>query len=99
MKRGITILVLLVLAIGLNAQTSIAATDDFLSPKINPAALGFGNANGFSFIGNYDEDGIYEDWYSVIIGSDNLGYVLERKGKNDYHRYCKPSIHWLDWKS
>jgi len=92
MKRKITILVLLVLAIGLNAQTSIAVTDDFLAPKINPAAMGFGNANGFSFIGNYDEDGIYEDWYSVIISSDNLGYVLERKGENDHHRLALCSL-------
>ena len=92
MKSGITILVLLLLAIGMNAQTSIAGTDDFLAPRINPAAMGFGNSTGLSFIGNYDEDGIYEDWYSVIIGSDNLGYVLDREGKNNYHRLALCSL-------
>jgi protease IV len=93
MKRGITILVLLVMAIGLNAQTPIAGTDDFMAPKINPAAMGFGNSTGFSFIGNYDEDGIYEDSLSVMISGDNFGYVLDVEGNDNFHRLAMCSMH------
>ena len=96
-KLGLLVIVLLI-AFGLNAQNSnvenenggthfsIAGTDDFISPKINPAAIGVGNANGGTFLGHFDKDGFYEDWYSLIIGGDNFAYVLDRIGSNDFHR-------------
>ena len=63
MKKLGLVVVVLVAVFSLNAQFSIAGTDDFMAPKINPAAMGVGNSGGFSLIGNYDEDGLYEDWY------------------------------------
>ena len=65
---------------------SVAFTDNFLAPKVNPAAMGFGNANGIAFLGNYDEDGFYEDYYSVFFNSDNFAYVIDRIGNNNYHK-------------
>ena len=43
MKKGIVLLVMLVFALALSAQTSIAATDNFMAAKVNPAAMGVGN--------------------------------------------------------
>ena len=92
MKKGFVLVVMLVFALALSAQTSIATTDNFMAPIVNPAAMGFGNANGLSFTGNYDEDGFYEDLYSVIIGGDNFGYVLDRVGNDNYHRLAMSSF-------
>ena len=68
------------------AYTSIAATDNFMAAKINPAALSVGNAEGVTFLGNYDKDGLFEDWYSIMINTDAFAYVLDRMGKNNYHK-------------
>ena len=92
MKKGLMLIVLFALTLTLSAQTSVATTDNFMAPKVNPAAIGFGNANGISFIGNYDEDGFYEDFYSVILGGDNFGYVLDRVGDDNYHRLAMSSF-------
>ena len=91
MKRGIVLLVILVFAFTLNAQTSIAATDNFMAVKSNPAAMGVGNSGGLTFIGNYDKDGFYEDYYSIIFGGNNFGYVLDKIGDNNYHRLAMSS--------
>jgi len=110
MKKVLLFLVSMFLVWGLNAEFSLAGTDDFLAPKINPAAMAVGNSSGLSFIGNYDEDGIFEDYYSVIIADENLGYVLDRVGKNNYHRLAlsfgnekiftnfSAGLHW-DWQN
>ncbi|MDO9576871.1 MAG: signal peptide peptidase SppA [Candidatus Cloacimonadales bacterium] len=96
-KLGLFAVVLLI-AFSMNAQNSnvenedggthfsVAGTDDFMAAKTNPAALGVGNAGGISLIGNYNENGFFEDWYSVIIADDNFAYVLDRIGSNNYHR-------------
>lgn len=65
----------------------VAGTDNFMAFKVNPAAAAFGNAGGFSFLGNYDRKGAYEDYYSLFLGGDNFGYVLDRVGNNNYHRF------------
>ena len=90
-KRGdimkkVILLVLLMFAFALNAQTSIAATDNFMAAKSNPAAMGVGNSGGFTFLGNYDENGFYEDDYSLFFNFDNFAYVLDQYGRDSYHR-------------
>ncbi len=92
MKKGFILVVMLMFALALSAQPSIASTDNFMAPIVNPAAMGFGNASGISFIGNYDEEGIFEDYYSVIIGGDNFGYVLDRVGNDNFHRLAMSSF-------
>ena len=86
MKRGIVLLVMLVFAFALSAQTSIAATDNFMAAKVNPAAMGVGNSGGTTFIGSYDEDGFYEDVYSIFFNFDNFAYVLDQYGRSSSHR-------------
>ncbi|MCF7794419.1 MAG: signal peptide peptidase SppA [Candidatus Cloacimonetes bacterium] len=93
MKKLSFIITILAIVLGLQAQSSIAGTDDFMALKVNPAAVGFGNSNGISFLGNYDKDGVYEDFYSVFFGADNFGYVLDRVGGNNYHRLLFASGH------
>jgi hypothetical protein len=44
MKKIFVILMLIGLSGTLMAYTSIAATDNFMAAKINPAAISFGNA-------------------------------------------------------
>lgn len=91
MKKLVLVMLVVFTALSIQAQSSIAATDDFLAPKINPAAVGFGNAGGFSFIGKYDEDGFYQDNYSIIIGGEGLSYVLDRIENDNYHRLALSS--------
>jgi protease IV len=100
MKKLVFFVILLMFAFLLNADHdnqnedvddgathfSIAGTDDFMAPVVNPAAMGVGNSDGLSFIGYYSEDGFYEDWYSIIMGGENFGYVLDRDGSDNYHR-------------
>ena len=86
MKRGILLLVMLLFAFTLSAQTSIAATDNFMAAKVNPAAMGVGNSGGTTFLGTYDEDGFYEDVYSIIFNFDNFAYVLDQYGRSSLHR-------------
>ena len=87
MKKGIVLLVMLVFALALSAQTSIAATDNFMAAKVNPAAMGVGNNDGMTFLGNYDENGFYEDDYSLFFNFDNFAYVLDQYGKKSSHRH------------
>ena len=98
MKKGLMLIVLFALALTLSAQTSIAtsdslgaplpiaATDNFMAPKVNPAAIGFGNSGGLTFLGNYDENGFSEDNYSLFFNFDNFAYVLDQRGRNSSHR-------------
>lgn len=95
MKKGIVLLVMLVFAFTLSAQTSnaeseslgaIAATDNFMAAKINPAAMGVGNSGGISYLGNYDKNGFDEDDYSLFFNFNNFAYVLDQNGRNSSHR-------------
>ena len=61
-----------IMAKGINLKNlSLATTDNFISPKINSAALSFGNASGLGFMSMYDQDGFQEN-YSFFINSDHL---------------------------
>ncbi|MCF7859258.1 MAG: signal peptide peptidase SppA [Candidatus Cloacimonetes bacterium] len=86
MKKVLILVIISMFYYSLYGSGPIAATDNFMAMKVNPAAMGFGNAGGVSFIGNYDKEGLFEDYYSLIIAGDNLGYVLDRVGDNNYHR-------------
>ena len=86
MKKGIVLFVMLVFAFTLSAQTSIAATDNFMAAKVNPAAMGVGNNGGMTFLGNYDENGFYEDDYSLFFNFDNFAYVLDQYERNSSHQ-------------
>ncbi|MDP8221205.1 MAG: signal peptide peptidase SppA [Candidatus Stygibacter frigidus] len=59
----------------------IAETDDFWSPLLNPAALGFGNSNGFAYVGEDHEGEMTNEYYSLFFNMDNLSYVFERDGR------------------
>ena len=73
------------------APHSVATEDGFVSPKINPAALGFGNNVGLGFSGTYinessgDISGSYLDTFSFSVGIPNFGYFLERKDGVYFH--------------
>lgn len=86
MKRGIVLIVMLIFALALSANTSIAETDNFMAAKVNPAAMGVGNSGGTTFLGTYDEDGFYDDIYSIFFNFDNFAYVLDQYGRSSSHR-------------
>ena len=73
------------------APHSVATEDGFVSPKINPAALGFGNNVGISFSGTYinessgDISWSYLNAFSFSVGISNFGYYLERKDGVYFH--------------
>ena len=92
MKKTILIIILLVCFGALfswenYSLLSVADTDNFLAPKVNPAAMSFGNAKGLAFLGNYDENGIYEDRYSVFFNYANFAYVFD-KTLDDEHTFA-----------
>jgi protease-4 len=86
MKKIALIAALCSFLMPLVAQSSLAGTDNFLAAKRLPAALAFGNAQGFAWMGVYDEDGFFKDDYSLFFAAKNLGYVLDRMGSNNKHR-------------
>jgi protease-4 len=55
---------------------SVAATDNILSAKVNPASLGFGNATGLGFA-QYFEEGEFEKVHSLFVNFRQFGYVFE----------------------
>ncbi|MCK4357733.1 MAG: signal peptide peptidase SppA [Candidatus Cloacimonetes bacterium] len=55
---------------------SVATTDNFLATKVNPAALGFGNAGGLGYV-QYFEEGKFQRNYSLFFNMKNLGYCFE----------------------
>ncbi len=85
MKKTVMFLVVISFVMSASAHISVAGNDDFWSAKRNAAAMGVGNSSGFTFVGNYDEDHYYQDWYSLYFNFDNLAYVLERDVCQDSH--------------
>jgi protease IV len=118
MKRIVILLAILMLGSILLAQADhlrylpVAETDDFWSPLLNPAALGYGNSNGMAFVGE-DREGEYtENYYTLFFNMDNLSYVFERDGReaysNDHHTLAfgesifSPNMYFgvkYDWKN
>ncbi len=86
MKKILIVLTLISISGVLLAYNSLANTDDFMASKVNPAAMGVGNSGGISFLGVYDEDGIYEDDYTLFFNFDNFAYVLDQYGRRSSHR-------------
>ncbi|MCF7912789.1 MAG: signal peptide peptidase SppA [Candidatus Cloacimonetes bacterium] len=95
MKKGLFLICILMLGSILLAQAEhlrylpVAETDDFWSPLLNPAAMGFENSNGLAFVGE-DRDGEYtKNYYTLFFNMENLSYVFERDGReayaNDHH--------------
>jgi protease IV len=54
--------------------SGVAVRDDVLSPLINPAALGFGNAAGAAYLQAFDDSGILPD--STIILNGQYGSTV-----------------------
>jgi protease-4 len=85
--RFILILTFIILSAGfLAAQTtdyigalnhSIATTDNFMSPLVNPAALGYGNAGGVGWMHLVKKDK-WQDHYWLLLNTDGLSYVYEK---------------------
>ncbi|MDY6915764.1 MAG: signal peptide peptidase SppA [Candidatus Cloacimonadota bacterium] len=63
---------------------SVAQRDDFLAPLVNPANIGFRNSNGFAYLGNYNQDKLEKNNYSLFFNLDQLSYVFQ-KAQQDHH--------------
>jgi len=55
---------------------SVATTDNFLATKVNPAALGFGNAGGLGYLQYFGESKLLKK-NAIFVNLDNLGYCFE----------------------
>jgi protease-4 len=56
---------------------SVATIDNMLSPVINPAALGFGNSEGFGFMQLWDNKK-WQDRYWIFANTEGLSYIYEK---------------------
>ncbi|MBC8527164.1 MAG: signal peptide peptidase SppA [Candidatus Cloacimonetes bacterium] len=81
MKRIIALLLILI-PLNLFANNidyssfSVATTDDFLATKVNPAAIGFGNAGGLGYLQYFSEEKFLKK-HALFINLDKLGYCFE----------------------
>ena len=78
--------VMFILSVGLFAQRSVATTDNFLAAKINPAAMGYGNAGGIGFVFPQDENIEFGDKFDMYLNGENSGYLMMKNGDNYQHR-------------
>ena len=85
---------------------SIATADDFTAPDLNPAALGFGNAAGFAFLGFYNDAGI-EERYRIYFNGESFAFVYGKDGSSNNYRiassmqpfrniYFGTDIYWIN---
>jgi protease IV len=59
----------------------VAATDDYLAPLVNPAAMGRENSGGFTFMQPYMNDK-YLNPYSVFINTGDIAYVIQKENNH-----------------
>ncbi len=81
------IILTLTTAMGFAADYSsfpTATTDDFLATKVNPAALGFGNASGFGYVRGYADKQFKKDW-ALFLNFKRLGYCYEKTDSTEFH--------------
>lgn len=63
----------------------VATTDDFLAAKLNPAALGYGNSAGITYL-NLMEDQDFKNHYQLFFNMQGVSYVLDNDdNKVNYH--------------
>jgi protease-4 len=87
MKRKLIIFALLALVALLTAEPidePVGVIDDFRAPLVNPAALGYGTAGGFTYAQSYNDEDFTGD-YSLFFNGDNLGYVFNSTDAADMH--------------
>jgi protease-4 len=79
MKKKLVLFIFVSLIIlNLQAQLSVATTDNFFSSKVNPAAMRFGNAEGIGIVGYQDDKGNFNDDFSLYFNFGNLAYVYDQ---------------------
>ena len=89
MKKGFILCMILIASIGaLNAfdysYFPTATTDDFLATKVNPAALGFGNATGVGYLHSFQDKHMQKNW-AFFLNLKNLGYCYEKMDSTELH--------------
>lgn len=88
MKKNFMLLCMLLILItgSLSAQIggyigglnhSIANTDNFFAPLVNPASLGYGNSEGIGWMHLYNNDEL-KDHYWLTVNTKGLSYVYEK---------------------
>jgi protease-4 len=61
-----------------------ATTDDFLATKVNPAALGFGNAGGVGYLHSFQDKHMKKNW-ALFLNLKSLGYCYEKMDSTELH--------------
>lgn len=87
MKKKLILAALLAICAFLAADPisePVAVIDDFRAPLVNPAALGYGAAGGFTYAQAYDEEDFTGD-YSLYFNTESLGYVFSNTAAADQH--------------
>lgn len=56
---------------------SIATTDNFLAPLVNPAALGYGNAYGIGYM-HLSKNDYWKNHYWIALNTQGLSYIYEK---------------------
>ncbi len=61
-----------------------ATTDDFLATKVNPAALGFGNASGVGYLHSFQDKQMQKNW-ALFLNFKDFGYCYEKMDSTELH--------------
>ena len=61
-----------------------ATTDDFLATKVNPAALGFGNASRVGYLHSFQDKQFQKNW-ALFLNFKDFGYCYEKMDSTELH--------------
>jgi protease-4 len=96
-------ILLLILTGFLSAQTtdyisglnnSITNTDNFMAPLVNPAGLGFGNAQGIGWM-HLSKNDKFKDHYWFVLNTEGLSYIYEKNEGTLLNGWKDQSVHTL----
>jgi protease-4 len=73
---------------------SVSTTDNFMAPLVNPAGLGYGNAQGIGWMHLYEHEK-FRDHYWLVLNMQGLSYIYEKNEILVGNKWRDQSVHTL----
>ncbi len=68
-------------------ESGIAVEESPFQFKVNPALMSTGNSEGLAWTGDFDENGLSNN-YSVILSGNNLAYYYDSLEGDKFHNFA-----------